>query len=476
MGVNIGNGSDPDNIGQNPYSTPTDGTALSIPISTGGITPADAANASTLSKSTALLEGEISPASNPVLSQSPSSNLYTAISDAAKTTVMAQTLMAIQESYARTVNDILDNWNEQIAITNEQNKAAALRSNILNNTINAQRLQDDVVQQGIQKDSIQKDTIKKAETLQELNKPTSQQVHLSTNQNFNDWWNKASSTEKSSYLNEHGQKMVASYLEKINDPIIQNSDLAKTVMPLYVMVIAQTQIINPLAADITMRSPLTDYGTGTSLVDQLGNITVPAILNTIPEVNLLLPGVMFSSAAEASLGLFGKQREILNTGGERKIDDKFVDEFGKRTLANTKNTDSWLRFKESSYENLSDGQKSAIQTCVNLMALTSVLIFDVKSQGAGSNLSKEEFNDILTSGIPGRDVLNQVVTQLNAIFTEVKEKGESEFDQYRYFVEDFISGAGLNRYNLNDLKDFSEVLNYAYQEIRPSDRAVRMPT
>lgn len=465
MSVNIGTESDPYYVDLG--AVPAAPAGAISPAVIPEATPLNTANATTLSKSAAQSLPTLPNASNPSLSG-------LQLSQAADISqgILYSQLMLAQQSYADTVNQILDAWNQQIEIQAELNKEAALKKNILDNTIEWQRLQQTNVEQGIKAQQVDIAGASQEQKLQAAG-------IYSTNENFINWFNTASTQEKANYLNENGEMMVANYLSKINDPAIQNADLAKAVMPYYTTVMMETLVVNPLATDITTRpANLSELGVnlGISLPDQLQALTTPSIIPGIvnPQINLLLPMMMYTSAAEAALGLYRDRKDGIEKGGDKKIEDDFVDEFGKRTLANTENTDSWLRYKEPNYEKLTPEQQAAVVAAANLLALTTVLIFDVKAQGANSNLSVEEFNSLLQQGVPNREVLNNVIGQINTIFTTIAQKSIEQVGQYYNFIADFINGARLNRFHLDDLRNFGNAIVLATSEIGIADRAPRM--
>lgn len=431
MGINIGVGSDPGS--QEVINFEAAGAAAPTSPVKDTLTT-DIMQLSTIAQSDSASSSAAPAAGSPTLSASLESSFFDhAIID---TAYLEQ---------ARVVNEILDNWTKQIQEEAQLSAESNKRSITLQNVLKDQRLESDVQAQNVK----------------------DQQIGATGTSNFH----QLSPADKSSYIETNGDQMIGTYVDAHNDAVIQNSDLAKGGIPAF-QAMKEVLVANPLSIDLAMRAPHTMDSQAT-LAEQLSSLVIPSALSEIPQINLFLPMLMYTSAAGAAFGLYGKQGAAGEEPNEAAIDEKFVTEFGKKTLINTENTESWLLYRQPGFEQLPQDQQQAVVLGANLLALTAVLIFDVKAQARASNLSPEEFQSMLANGNPDNPVINTVLGRINSMFVELEKSKPNEVDGYKNFVNSFITSAQLKRFNIDDLRDFSRVLLYANNTISEAERVVK---
>lgn len=443
MGINIGVGSDPGSQG----TINLEGSGAVAPVAPG---------AAPLSPTTNIMElSSIAPSGSASPSAAPEASspaLSAAVDSASR---IAYALVTTQSEIA---NTILDNWAKQIQV-----QAAISEENYK---------RDLIKQEAIEKQDQQSAMVKENVEANQLKEQTTGSATMSAGPNFTDWWNRSSSVDKSNYLNTNGDRMIGAYLDTHNDAAIQNSDLAKGGIPAYVEMMRETLIVNPMAIDLAMRSSA-DLGSGSTLADELKNLGLPPSLMDIPQINLMLPFPLYASAIGTTLGLYGKMGAGADSSNQTEITRKFVDELAKKTLKNTETTDSWLRFKDPGFAQLPQDLQQSVVVAANLLALTTVLIFDIKAQGSASNLSPEEYASLLKNGNPDDPVLNMVLGRINSLFAQLEKSKPGEAEGYRDFVNNYIVAAQLQRFNIEDLMNFSNVLLYANSSIGEAERVLK---
>ncbi len=376
------------------------------------------------------------------------SGLYSSLSNAVAAEHLVKAGSAIMKSYNETVNSILDSWNKQIA---EDAQAAQ-------EDANHRAIQDDALkyqrdQQGVNKDKIESDTVKDSYT-----KDTG---------NFMAYWESASPAQKSQFSDSFGEQSIKTYLSGATDPVEQNASVQKMIPVISALFVTEMMDVNPLATDITMRP--VDKTDSSATPDILAS--PPGALQDIPQVNMMLPIPMFINAAEASLSVFERNKGVQGKGSKQDIDEQFVNEFAKKTLERTNNMGGLIADKNPQYGMLPENQKSAVDNGASLVALTTVLIFDVKSQAQFSNLSPEEFGSLLKNGVPGNDLLTQVTQAINnglASITNMDQRVD-----FVSFLLDYMDRARTS--TVKDLKNFSSALLYATAEIGSNVRTVNVP-
>lgn len=440
MSINIGIGSDPGSQGT--QNLEAFGAVAPVAPTSGEAATTDIMQLSSLAQSESTLQAVAPNAGNPTLSAN-----------------VAATLLAFDllNQQAAVSQAILDNWTKQIQVQAQLSAENNIRNIILQDTLQQQRLQSDIENENVKENLV--------------NAQAGASTNASSATNFNEWWNSASGVDKSNYLDTNGDRMIGAYLDTHNDAAIQNSDLAKGGLPAFIETMKETLVVNPMAVELTMRT--SDMMSGqSSLTSELLGITLPPSINDIPQINLFLPITMYNSAVGATLGLYGKYGAAGEVD-EKSIDEQFVKELAKKTLKNIENTAGWLFNKQPGFGQLSQDQQQSIVFAANLLALTTVLIFDVKAQGAASNLSPEEYASMLKNGNPDEPILNAVLGRINLMFAELDKKKPDEAQAYKDFVNNFIVAAQLHRFNIDDLRDFSKVLLYANNTVSEAERVLK---
>ncbi|MEC7839717.1 MAG: hypothetical protein VX777_06730 [Chlamydiota bacterium] len=410
-------------------------------------------------------------ASLPNLSVSTQTGLYSSALSSAET--LAKGVQSISQSYNDAVNQMLDDWNEQIQIQAQIAKESAIKKAAQDSVQSSQRNQAKVVKDSIESGQIQTSSDEKAQ-LRDLalkigdSSSDYKEVSKGIDTNFVTNWKKLSQTQRNQFRDIVGQHALKQYRSNYKDPVEINEDVKKLVPVLTALLTTEVFEINPLAKDISMR-PLGGGSDSTGLPELLAS--TPGISQQIPQVNLMVPLPVYSTAVEASLDVFKKHRGNEGNVSSEKVDEEFVQEFAKKALEKTQDMSKFMAAMDPQYLLLPEAQKQTVNAMASMVTLTTVLVFDVKSQAQFSNLSPEEFASILKNGIPENDLLNTVVQQLNVSLMQIPDKNQRA--DFVSFLLDFIDRSRSS--TVSDLKSFANALLYATQTIGADVRAVNTP-
>lgn len=429
-------------------SLPTAPTTSTLPLPSLDITSASDSSIAASEEPPAVVDFI---ASVPLLNLNSGSNLYSKLSTIMSANTMAELGASLAQSYNETMNYILDSWSKSIQQQDEANRQAAIRNSIKEDYLNSQIIQQDIINQNIVDQEIKSNVIEDSRKAQ--------------NGDLTTYWNNASPAERTQFNETYGQEATNAYYANLNNPVEQNFDAMKLMPIITPLFTTEALVINPLALDISMRSI---GGDEEALVpDLLGML--PGSLQLIPQVNLMVPIPLLTSAVSASLSLFAKNKA--NPNANNDIDEQYVQELAKKVLSRTQNISDSIASKHPNYLALDSSQRQSLDISASLFALTTVLLLDVKSQAKFSNLSPEEFASMLKEGITGNDLLNQVVLQIQAILSKIPDK--NQVAEYVNFLLNYINRSSAA--TVSTLKSFANVLMYATQEIGNDVRAVSTP-
>jgi len=412
-------------------------------------------------------------ASLPNLSVSTRTSLYSGLSNASPETLV-NVGMSLSQSYNDAVNQMLDDWNEQIKVQGEIAKQSAIKKSVQDNVQKSQRNQDQVVKHDVESSKVVSETVDKSQ-LRELSskvgasssefKETSKNIDT----NFVTKWKKLSQTQKNQFRDTVGNQALKVYRSSYNDPVQQNEDVKKMMPVLTTLFFTEVFEINPLAADIVMR-PIGDVaGTASILPDVIA--AAPGVTMEIPQINLMIPLPMYSTAVEASLNVLANNKGMEGKLSPEKIDEEFVQEFAKKALEKTNDMSKFMTAIDPQYLLLPESQKQNVNVLASMLTLTTVLVLDVKSQADFSNLSPEEFSSLLKNGVPGNDLLSTVTNQINVSLSQIPDKNQRV--DYVNFLLNYIVKSSSS--SVSDLKSFANALMYASQTIGTDVRALSTP-
>lgn len=388
-------------------------------------------------------------ASHPNLMVNTGQNVLSQAASAYKDAELVKFTQQIASEHNRIMNDILDQWSEQVAEDAKRAKEADDHHRVQEAGRRLDQIQNDAKKAIVEFASLQQEIIGSRET-----KPLAMEAYLGSNAVFNEFWNKASSTEKLKLSGKIAKAVIEQHPASFGAQLEDAKKMAPYLAPLVVAFITEMQInflANQLASATT--NPF-------SLNTTVSQLQTPHALEGTSQINLLLPLFAASKDTAMAFNQAGKPTKEL-------FDAEFVKEFAKKVLGRVKTIESWLSNISPELVKMGQEQLKAVTAASSLIALTTVLVLDVKSQGEASNLTAEEFKSMLSSTVPGYQELNNVTSEINSI---LRQFPPNERVEYVNMVLDFIDRAPKT--NINELRHLPEALLAANAEIAPALRTI----
>jgi len=296
-------------------------------------------------------------------------------------------------------------------------------------------------------------------------------THVRTAGNYEDFLRSLSLERRASELREHARDIVSNYFDRVKDPAVQNSDLAKNALPGFLM---ETLVVMPIAMGLAVAmqdprelstqievKPISNRG------DALG-----AFSHVPPEFqSQVLPAVNFfvmDMVKNATITLYKKEQEQ----GQKPQDLEFARAFGEKVLAKVR-SEGYI--KGELLQNIPGAEqmpKEAMEAAMMLMklfALANVVMLFVKIEGG--NLQENELKEMLKEGkgIPDPDnkVAKEVIEELNRQIQSIEDPQMRE-----EFVVTLLKYVD-SRPDTEKLTSWMDALSAASEEVSSIDRSLR---